>query len=127
MNATGSLSVLNVGAGDLTLTFNQHDRAERARALKMLTDMQRRGYAILVRLEDGSYVRAKTIDAAAGCYVIQEPEPGAVVDVEVQALATESTELVPTKRRGRPPGRGKYRRVPIERAHGVGIARSAGG
>lgn len=110
---TGSLCVPNVGLGDIEVRFNQHDSAERDKALRMLTDMQKRGYAILVRLDDGSYTRAVEIDTARGCYVVQLPDGDAQVD---------GVELKP--RRGR---KARTSRVPIERAHAVGIARSAGG
>ena len=114
----GSLSVLNVGAGDISITFNQHDTGERDKALRMLKDMQKRGYAILVRLDDGTYTRALEIDETHGCYVIQEPE---------ELPATPTGEAPPsdapaTKRRGRP-----RKSVPIEKAHATGVARSAGG
>lgn len=119
MKTTGSLSVLNVGAGDIELRFNQHNTEEREKALKMLTDMQRRGYAILVRLDDGSYVRATEIDAERGCYVVQMPEMSTGLD--------EGPSL-PGRRGSRKGPRGRQRRhVPIERAHAVGVARSAGG
>ena len=83
---TGSLAVLSVGMGDIEVRFNQHDEAETAKALKMLDDMKARGYAILVRLDDGSYVRAVDIDRTRGCYVVQIPADGAVpADVETEA------------------------------------------
>ena len=39
---TGSLSCLNVGAGDIEIVFNNHDRGETKKALRMLTDMAAR-------------------------------------------------------------------------------------
>jgi hypothetical protein len=111
---TGELCVLNVGAGDIKVVFNEHDEAERAKAIRMLTDMQQRGYAILVELTDGSYTRAEAIDASRGRYVVTVPD-----DAEVPAHA----EPVPTRRRGRP----RKVSIPVERAKAVGVARSAGG
>lgn len=117
----GSLCVPNVGLGDIEVRFNQHSSEEREKALRMLKDMQQRGYAILVRLEDGSYVRATSVDAERGCYVVQMPE------AEPERAPEKSTGLddgPPLKsKRGRP----RKVRIPIERAHAVGVARSAGG
>ena len=66
MAMTGSLSILNVGAGDLELRFNPHQPEEVQRAITMLSEMIRRGYAILIREADGSYVRATDIDGLKG-------------------------------------------------------------
>lgn len=114
----GELSVLNVGAGDIQVTFNEHDKAERQRAIKMLKDMQSRGYAILVELDDGTYTRAVEIDATRGRYVLQLPEADA-------HLAGDEAEVVKRKR-GRPPGRSRVS-TPIKSRKAVGVARSAGG
>lgn len=130
---TGSLCVPNVGLGDIEVRFNHHDSAERDKALRMLTDMQKRGYAILVRLDDGSYTRAVEIDTARGCYVVQLPDfdaqvagsaPVAMADALADALAGGWT-CVPPPTKGK---RGRRRAaIPISGAHAVGIARSAGG
>jgi hypothetical protein len=132
----GELSVLNVGAGDIKIVFNQADKGESAKAIRMLTDMQRRGYAIMVELPDGSYTRAQSIDATRGRYVITLPED-----------ATEPPESEPvtcacgcggkvtqgkTWLRGhaskkRTDGRGRKVSVPVTRSRAVGVARSAGG
>lgn len=119
--STGSLSVLNVGLGDIEITFNTFDAVEKARALTMLTDMLRRGYAILMKLPDNSYTRVTEIDQSHGRYVVQIPET-------VEAPA-ESVTLPDRAHRKKRPGRRPTRRVavPIERAHAVGVARSAGG
>lgn len=115
---TGELSVLNVGAGDIRVVFNHADQGESAKAIRMLTDMQQRGYAILIELPDGSYTRAQAIDASRGRYVITLPE-----DVQLPPDA----EPVPTKRgRGRPRGR-RTVSVPVKTSKAVGVARSAGG
>lgn len=143
---TGSLSVLNVGAGDIEVVFNQHDTGEREKALKMLADMQARGYAILVRLDDGSYVRAKEIDHSRGRYIVQLPdgtshaaaEPVEAVDVTAKPgtcacgcgkRVAEGKKWVKghhnRKRKGTK--HGAYHAIPVHRARATGIARSAGG
>lgn len=142
---TGSLCVPNVGLGDIEVRFNQHNSEERTKALRMLKDMRQRGYAILVKLDDGSYTRAVDIDAERGCYIVQLPdfdaqvagsEPvsdspaeqvaGAAADaVESRRLRAGLDDGVPLPAKGR---RGRRRTsIPIEQAHAVGVARSAGG
>lgn len=71
---TGSLSTLNVGEGDVVVTFAGHDDAEVDKALDMLEDMQKRGYAILVKQPDGKYARAHSIDRASKSYVVMVPQ-----------------------------------------------------
>lgn len=124
--STGGLEVLNVGAGDIEVKFNPHQPEELARAIKMLKDMQLRGYAILVREDDGSYVRAKAIDEARGLYIITgDPAPPELpVPVALRTDLDEGVEVprATTKRRGR-----QSRTKPIETSHAVGVGRSAGG
>jgi hypothetical protein len=116
---TGRLSVLNVGAGDIEVRFNKHQPDEVVRAIKMLKDMQKRGYAILVKQDDGSYVRAIEIDAEHQCYVISDGPP------PVEAVVDEAAVTVkPGNGRRR---RGYRRRQPIATSEAVGVARSAGG
>lgn len=138
----GSLCVPNVGLGDIEVKFNQHDSRERDKAIRMLKDMQTRGYAILVRLDDGSYVRATGIDHERGCYIVQIPdeEPAAVPDFDAQVAGTAPVtdtpaeviadnigtalrdQPLPKKRRGR-----VRKEIPFHQAAATGIARSAGG
>ena len=119
---TGSLSVLNTGIGDIEVSFNEHDEGERERAIKMLTDMQARGYAILVRLDDNTYVRATAIDATRGRYIVQLPP----ADV-AQAGPEATVEPTLKKRRGRPRKETVTVSVPVESRRATGVARSAGG
>lgn len=136
---TGSLSVLNVGAGDINVTFNEHDPSETARAVKMLTDMQARGYAILVKLPSGRYARAKEIDGATGHYILMLPEDEAqAVEAATPGAHPVTCEcgcgraVTPGKRfvRGHSTKGRRGRRkvaVPVRQAQAVGVARSAGG
>lgn len=133
----GSLSVLNVGAGDISLTFNHHDDAEAKKAVAMLQDMQRRGYAILVRDEEGIYQRAAEIDSRTGRYIIQLPpdkEPPADAEV-VTCMCGCGRAVKPGKKwvkghhhRGRAArAKGTKVSVPVAGRHAHGVARSAGG
>lgn len=116
---TGTLDILNVGAGDVTITFDKSNPAEAIRAKRIIKDMLRRGYALLVKMEDGSYQRAKSFDENTAEYIIadlSEPDD----DYEPQLNAAES---LPPKKQGRPPNR----RVKMENATATAVGRSAGG
>jgi len=114
---TSTLSVLNVGAGDITVTFNAIDPAESEKALTMLRDMQQRGYFIAVLLEDGTYARATAIDASRGRYIIVVPADA--------PLPAEAEEVEPAPKRGR--GRPRKVSVPMAGTTATAVARSAGG
>lgn len=121
LGSLGSLSILNVGEGDIHITFNNNDAAETEKAISMLQDMQRRGYAILVQLPDNTYVRAQKIDASTGSYIVQIPE-----------ASTASTSSDDSANEEKKPVRGRSKKsetqkLPIAQTHAVGIARSAGG
>lgn len=115
MNDTeaGSLAVLNTGAGDINISFNDQDDAEADRAIAMLLDMQKRGYAIMVRQPDGTYLRAVAINRETKSYVVIPPTP---TDAPVDSAPSP-------KRRGRP----RRTEQPIKGRRAVGVARSAGG
>lgn len=49
--ALGSVAVLNVGRGDLTLSFDKANTAERKKAKSVVQDMLKRGYAIFVQVD----------------------------------------------------------------------------
>ena len=48
----GQIGVLNVGAGDTKLSFDKNNPAEMIRSARIVTDMLRRGYALLVEVTD---------------------------------------------------------------------------
>ena len=124
----GQLGILNVGAGDTKLTFDPAKPAERERAAKVVTDMLRRGYAILVQVgrdEKGPlYRRAEGFDPETCEYIIV----GAPDDETVPA-ETAPAETAPATAAGIDPKRTRRKttRVPAESTHAVSVARSAGG
>jgi hypothetical protein len=132
---TGSLSVLNVGAGDITITFNNDDLVETNKALGMLKEMLKRGYLIAIQLPDGSYTRAREIDAMRGRYIIVIPD---TVPAPPQAEPVHDTCACGC---GRPVSAGKrwvrghHNRgrgvrtmsVPVSTSTAIGVGRSAGG
>ena len=73
---TGEVAILNVGEGDTKLTFNSKDPAEVIRAGRIVKDMLRRGYALLVDLEgDGNLTRALDFDENTNEYIIADLDP----------------------------------------------------
>jgi Ribonuclease G/E len=118
----GEVGILNVGAGDTKLSFDPKKPKEVERASRIVKDMLRRGYAILVEVgkdEKGPlYRRATDFDAKTAEYIIiGEPEE-----------ATPNVESPSS-----PPPRGKAgrktatNRVPAASTNAVAVARTAGG
>jgi hypothetical protein len=109
----GEIGILNVGAGDTKLSFDPAKPAERKRAAKVVSDMLKRGYAILVQVGKDDkgplYRRAEAFDAKTCEYII-----------------------VGTPEEAAPPTPGKKlkfarSRLPASKTHAVAVARSAGG
>jgi hypothetical protein len=108
---TGVLEILNVQGGEVKIVFDPADPKETIRAKGIVTDMLRRGYALVVEIErDGetAYERVQKFDAATGEYLIA-------------AAATEPA-AEPAKKRGQ-----YRRRLPMESANATAVAPSAGG
>lgn len=112
----GSVSILNVGEGDTKLTFDPAKPDERERAAKIVTDMLKRGYAILVDVgeKDGDriYRRAKGFDPTTCEYLIVGLPTEEEHDIE---------DAGKKKRRGRPG------RIGAHKTRAVAVARSARG
>ncbi|HET8777938.1 MAG TPA: hypothetical protein VFN76_09795 [Candidatus Limnocylindria bacterium] len=138
---SGSLSVLNVGAGDIRIDFTGADEMEKIRAKRIISDMLRRGYALFVKLADGTYRRALRFDPEAEVYVIADLDTeaadasdgdqeatstaGAPSGVDTAGGAAPGTRLVGGRgRRGR---RRVERKVPMGEADAIGVHQSAGG
>lgn len=122
----GQLGILNVGAGDTKLSFDKSNPAERERAAKIVADMLRRGYAILVQVgeKDGEplFQRAKAFDPETCEYIIAG---GPDETVDIGKPEGEEKSAAPARRRGRGPDR--QRRVRADGTRGVSVARTAGG
>ena len=114
----GSLSVLNCGAGDLKFRFDANDPDEVEKAKKVIEDMLKRGYTILVEV-DGEWRRATGFDPAKNCYLVTEPPPEQPVAVDPAQTAPPP----PPKKRGRP----KKREVPAATVRATAVAPTAGG
>lgn len=124
MSAT--LSILNVGDGDTKISFDKDNPAECKRACRIVNDMLRRGYAILVQAgeKDGRpiFYRATDFDSDTAEYIVAGmPEEPAPLEQNVTMLPP-SSDVAPSKKRG------KYgKRLPAESTRAVSVARSAGG
>lgn len=134
----GELSVLNVGDGDTKLSFDRKNPAERIRAARIVRDMLRRGYALLVEVAPGEFQRATDFHEDVCEYVIADLDPITAAEADAQEEQNhgqQSQEAItgteaPTaaadapQRRGRKPG---TRAVPASSTRAVAVAPSAGG
>ena len=110
MTAAGTLSILNVGAGDLVISFDSDDPDEVAKARKMVEDMLKAGYALVVEEEDGTHSPVQRFDPETDEYI--------VADINFRKAKGESRA-----RRQKAP----KRRLKASRARATAIAPSAGG
>ena len=146
MDDHGSVGILNVGAGDTKLTFDPKDPAECVRAARIVKDMLRRGYALMVevtRRGKREWVRALDFDEAHHAYVIADLDPVAAATADGEEAAQPADSVYRTEsglcacgcgqqvedgktwRRGH--SARKRRRVPASGTRAVAVARSAGG
>lgn len=142
----GALEILNVSEGDMKISFETSDCAEAIRAKRIIKDMLRRGYALLV---DGQ--RIKDFDETKGEYIIADFDAIESLNVEMaeadqrlkarreaddkasdewQARRDEVSDAAhpaveaPVKRgRGRPPNK----RVPMHKTSANAVAPRVGG
>lgn len=133
---SGVLSILNVGTGDTKLTFDKNNPQERIRAARIVTDMIKRGYALLVAVERNgqkTFQRIQKFDEETCEYIIADFDPVAAQEAdkaeeaqtnEEQAQAPQSpAPAAAPKLRGRP----KSKALPAERTEAVAIPRRSGG
>ena len=139
----GCLEILNVQGGDVQITFTRGDVAETIRAKRIVTDMLRRGYALVVEVErDGkkAYERVQSFDEERGEYIIADldSEIGAntMNDVKLKpstdaAKVNEASGLClcgkPIRHRGACKGKRQETRLPMEKTRATAVGRSAGG
>lgn len=119
---TGTLAILSVGVGDTKLTFDPKKPAEVRKAAKIVKDMLRKGFVLLVEVgknEKGPiYQRALDFDENTAEYIIageaHEPEQ----------TAAPSRSRAGKKARGSTSARVRY---PAVSTNAVSVARTAGG
>lgn len=128
---TGGIGILNVGAGDTKLTFDKDNPAECIRAGRIVTDMLRRGYALLIEV-NGKTERVKEFKPDTCEYIIADFDPSGEqhgAEQSTPAAAPRETGLdagpaLPKARRGPKPG---TKTVDATGVSGVAVARTAGG
>jgi hypothetical protein len=117
MMENGSVAILNVGEGDTKLSFDPEKPVERERAAKIITDMLRRGYAIMIHVgeKDGvrEYRRAAGFDPKTCEYLIV-------------GLSSEEEQEIEEQLSGKKKPR-RYTRVAAQTTTAVAVARSARG
>ncbi len=132
----GTIGILNVGAGDTKLVFDKNNPAECIRAARIVKDMLRRGYALLVDAGKGKYRRVLDFDATKYEYIIADFDPIEAEKADEQerehakieqgaAKAGTASPAAQPKKRGRPPV--TRRSISATSANGVAVARTAGG
>jgi hypothetical protein len=138
----GGIGILSVGAGDIRLSFDKSNPAECIRAARVVTDMLRRGFALLVETgekdSDGrpKYARVRDFDENRHEYIIADFDPMAASEAdakeqehgdESQKVEDQPSQADPApapKKRGPKPG---LKRVDASQSNGVAVARTAGG
>lgn len=143
VSGEGQVGILNVGAGDIKLSFDPKNPAERIRAARIVKDMLRRGYALLIEYDDGGetkHRRAVDFDESACTYIIADYDPLSFhtpsttetgPNEQVQDGGSRQAEEAPRegseapKRRGRPPI--VRSAIPAERVKATAVGRAVGG
>jgi hypothetical protein len=120
-SSTGQIGILNVGAGDTKLVFDNSKPDEVKRSAAIVKDMIRRGFVLLIEVgknEKGPiYQRAHDFDADTAEYIVA----GAPTTKDPKAH-DEKPASQPRPRR-----QGKAHRIPAASTNAVAVARTAGG
>lgn len=114
----GSLNCLNVSGGDIEISFDTNNCAEAIRAKRIITDMLKRGYALLVEMPDGTHTRALGFDEKVGKYIIADFDSSVAEENGAETQTETPTAKVKTKGR---------KEVGMETAKTFAVAPSAGG
>jgi len=124
---SGEVGILNVGAGDVKLTFDKSNPAECIRAARIVKDMLRRGYALLVEVEgkDGkkAYQRVQDFDENVYEYIVADFDPITAEQADREEAGEQEKDTAQAPR----VGAGRRRRLKATDTKAVAVARSAGG
>lgn len=138
----GTVGILNVGDGDTKLSFDPKNPVERIRAARVVRDMLRRGYALLVEVErDGvkQFERATDFREDTCEYVIADFDPTVEpeaprIELKDQAHASKHRETETNSAAGaaaqaapRKRGRPAKRAIPADSTRAISVAPIAGG
>lgn len=126
----GFAAILNVAAGDTKISFDPKNPAERIRAARIVKDMMRRGYSLMVEVERNGekvFVRAHEFDENVCEYIIADLDPDAAQeDAGGQEQAQEAGAKSEASRPAKPRGKAT-KRVPADSTRSVAVGRTAGG
>jgi hypothetical protein len=130
----GAVNILSVGEGHISLSFNSIDPAERIRAARIVKDMIRRGYALLVAVPspDGgepTWSRALEFDENTTEYIIADFDP-TTAGPEIKQEAAPPPDDPPPRtpdRPDKPRGSRPRGRVKAGSSELVAVGRTAGG
>lgn len=117
---TGMVAILSVGAGDTKLSFDPTKPAEVRKAAKIVKDMIRRGFVLLIEVGKNDkgpiYQRAHDFDEKTAEYIIAG-----------EAHVEDEQKAAPTPKMAVKKGKRPYHRVAAGRTNAVAVARTAGG
>jgi hypothetical protein len=111
---TGTLEVLNVGEGDIKITFNGDDPMEAERARRIIGDMLARGYALFLHGKNDKLIRVHRFKPNTNTYLIAD---GPDLPAETEPLAAR-----PEYAKDKP-----MREIKASKAKATVVGRSAGG
>lgn len=118
----GSVGILNVGAGDTKLVFDNSDPDEIAKSAAIVKDMIRRGFVLLIEVgrddKGAVYRRAHDFDEKTAEYIVA----GAPTDQEIETNVEKPASA--PRRSGK---RTAQTRIPAAKTNAVAVARTAGG
>jgi hypothetical protein len=125
----GEVAILNVAAGDIKLSFDPSQPKEVARAAKIVKDMIRRGFVMLIEvgMDDKGplYRRAHDFDETTSEYIVAgDPADDFSEDEhhDEKPASPPRQGRKPASRRTAPP-----RRIPASTTRAVAVSRTAGG
>jgi hypothetical protein len=96
----GELSILNIGEGDTKLSFDKSNPQECIRAGRIVRDMLRRGYALLLEVErDGEkkFERALDFDENTSEYIIADFDPVTARKSDIRTGTNDLGETAPAQ------------------------------
>lgn len=120
---TGTIGILNVGCGDTKLVFDPTNPQECIRAARIVKDMLRRGYALLVQVppkkegDKPTYQRIQDFREDTHEYIIADLDP----EIAAAADAQEEQGAPNSKRKS------KTRRLKASNTRAVAVPHRAGG
>lgn len=114
---TPGLDVLNCGAGHIEIDFTKDDPNSVTEAKKIIQDMIKRGYTVVIETEDRQTRRVEAFDPEHSHYIVSAG-PTVIEPADEPAGAEAAT---PPKKKP------KKEKVPMTKARATGIGRTAGG